>query len=104
MVPGHFVGDTCEAGAMSAAADRRGLLKLMLKMPALRGQLQYLSVRDEGMLSLCGAFDDATDTLERLRRGDLDRHHDIVLEYENICAEIEQEIIKICMGGSTFSN
>jgi hypothetical protein len=89
---------------MSAAADRRGLLKLMLKMPALRGQLQVLSAKDEGILSLCGAFDDATDTLERLRRVNPERHHDIILEYENICAEIEQEIIEICMGGSGLSN
>ena len=83
-----------------SAADRRGLLKLMLKMPALRGQLQVLSARDEGILGLCGAFDDATDTLERLRLSDPERHRLIILEYENICAEIEQDIIKICIGGS----
>lgn len=83
-----------------SAADRRGLLKLMLKMPALRGQLQVLSARDEGVLSLCGAFDDATDTLERLRLSDQEQHHLIILEYENICSEIEQDIIKICMSGS----
>jgi hypothetical protein len=88
---------------MSAAADRRGLLKLMLKMPALRKQLQLLSAGNEGILSLCGAFDDATDTLERLRRVDPERHHTIILEYENICAEIEQDIVKICMGSSRFS-
>lgn len=84
---------------MSAAADRRGLSKLMLKLPALRRQLQILSATDEGVLSLCGAFDDATDTLERLRRTDPERHHDMILEYENICAEIEQDIFKICTGG-----
>jgi hypothetical protein len=100
----HFVDDTCEAGAMSAAEDRRGLLKLMLKMPALRGQLQVLSAKDEGIFSLCGAFDDATETLERLRRANPEQHHDIILEYVNICAEIEQEIIEICMGGSGLSN
>ena len=82
-----------------SAADRRGLLKLMLKMPALRGQLQVLSARDEGVLSLSGAFDDATDTLERLRLSDPVRHRLIILEYENICAEIEQDVIKICISG-----
>jgi hypothetical protein len=87
-----------------SAADRRGLLKLMLKMPALRGQLQALSARDEGVLSLCGAFDDATDTLERLRLSDPERHRLVILEYESICAEIEQDIIKICMSGSGSSN
>jgi hypothetical protein len=84
---------------MSAAADRRGLLKLMLKMPALREQLRILSAGDEGILGLCGAFDDATDTLDRLRRNNPERHSAVILEYENICAEIEQEIIEICMGG-----
>lgn len=87
-----------------SAADRRGLLKLMLKMPALRRQLQGLSARDEGILSLCGAFEDATDTLQRLRLTDPERHRLTILEYENICAEIEQDIIKICMSSSGAPN
>ena len=53
---------------MEAARNRKGLMKLMLRMPALRGQLQLLSVRNEDVFNLCGAFDDASVTLERLRK------------------------------------
>ena len=80
---------------MEAARNRKGLMKLMLRMPALRGQLQLLSVRNEDVFNLCGAFDDASVTLERLRKSGEDQ--DVILEYENICAEIEREIIEICI-------
>ncbi|MGH6862586.1 MAG: hypothetical protein ACRECY_20270, partial [Phyllobacterium sp.] len=60
-----------------STADRRGLLKLMLKLPGLRRQLLVLSAKDEGALSLCGAYDDATDTLERLRRDDPERYCEV---------------------------
>lgn len=89
---------------MSAATERRGLLKLMLKMPALRGQLQVLGARDAGFLSLCGAFDDASNTLERLQRGDQEKNREIILEYQKICAEIEQDIIQTCLSKNTIPN
>ena len=80
---------------MEAARNQKGLMKLMLRIPALRGEIQLLSVRNEDVFSLCGAYDDASLTLERLRKSGEDR--DVVLEYENICAEIEREIIEICI-------
>ena len=80
---------------IEAARNRKGLMKLMLTIPALRGEIQLLSVRNEDVFSLCGAYDDASLTLERLRKSGEDR--DVVLEYENICADIEREIIEICI-------
>ena len=80
---------------MEAARNQKGLMKLMLRIPSLRGELQLLSVRDEDVFSLCGAYDDASLTLERLRKSGEDRV--VVLEYENICADIEREIIEICI-------
>ena len=55
---------------MSTDSDEnhRGLAKLMLKLPVFRGRLQMLSMRNEDFLSLCGAFEEASVTLERLRR------------------------------------
>ena len=37
----------------------------MLKLPVFRGRLQMLSIRNEDFLSLCGAFEEASVTLER---------------------------------------
>lgn len=68
----------------------------MLKLPALRGQLQVLSAQNSTMLSLCDAFHDASSTLDRLRK-DPKADGAMVLEYEALCMEIEGEIIEICL-------
>jgi hypothetical protein len=75
----------------------RGLAKLMLKLPVFRGRLQLLSIRNDDFLSLCGAFEEATVTLERLRRENGERNRLTIEEYETICVEVEQEIIKMCV-------
>jgi hypothetical protein len=45
----------------------RGVSRLMLRLPALRDILRPLAVKSDGLLSLCEAYDDACETLERLR-------------------------------------
>ena len=76
--------------------NRRGLVKLMLKMPALRGRLQMLSATNAGVFSLCGAFEDASSTLDRLRKEKSFVDEAVVREYESLCDEIEKEIMEIC--------
>lgn len=76
--------------------NRRGLLKLMLRLPALRGRLRIVSATNADMFSLCGAFEDASSMLERLRREKTEANPSVVREYENLCHELEQEIIEIC--------
>ncbi len=72
----------------------------MLKLPAMRGQLQMLSARSSTLVSLCDAFDEASSTLDRLRRnGSTDDK--LLLEYESLCSEIENEVIDICIVGRT---
>ena len=68
----------------------------MLKLPAMRGQLQMLSGRNTTLLSLCDAFDEASSTLDRLRRnGSSDLK--LIAEYEMLCSDIEGEVIDICI-------
>jgi hypothetical protein len=76
--------------------NRRGLVKLMLKMPALRGRLQILSATNAGVFGLCGAFEEASTTLERLRKENSRADQAVMREYEALCAEIEEEIIEFC--------
>jgi hypothetical protein len=83
-------------GKMPADHDRRGLFKLMLKMPALRGRLQILSIRDPEVLSLCGAFEDASSTLEILLKENKPSNREKIDEYQTICREIEDDIISLC--------
>ncbi|WP_370637067.1 hypothetical protein [Phyllobacterium chamaecytisi] len=69
---------------------------MMLKLPAMRGQLQMLSTRNSTLVSLCDAFDEASSTLDRLRRnGSSDDR--LLVEYETLCSDIENEVIDICI-------
>ena len=87
-----------DQGSMSLEIEqnRRGLVKLMLKMPALRGRLQILGATNAGMFSLCGAFEEASATLDRLRKEESLVEPSVVREYEALCDDIEREIIEMC--------
>jgi hypothetical protein len=76
--------------------SHQGLVKLMLKMPALRGRLQILSRRDPDVLDLYAAFGEASATLERLLKENDPSNREKVEEYRNICDEIENDIISLC--------
>ena len=80
-----------------AEVERRGLMKLMLRMPALRGKLQLLSAANPELLGLCGAFEEASSTLERLRKENVPSNSNAINEYETLCEELEAEIIEMCM-------
>jgi len=75
--------------------DRRGLAKLMLRLPALRGELQLMAARDAGFLNLCGAFDEASTMLGKLRKKNDEKDRFIEEEYELIVAQIELEVINM---------
>jgi len=76
--------------------SHQGLVKLMLKMPALRGRLQILSRRNPDVLDLCAAFGEASVTLERLLRENSPLEWEKIEEYRSICNEIESDIISLC--------
>lgn len=84
---------------MPYEAKQRGLLKLMLKLPALRRQLQLLSGKNMPLTSLCEAYDEATAMLDRQRRRN-PQDASMVAEYELICLEIEEEVISICLSSA----
>lgn len=69
----------------------------MMRLPDLRRQLQILNARDDQLRSFCGAFEEASSMLDRLRRQADGADPEIIREYEQLCVEIEQEVISICM-------
>ena len=68
----------------------------MLRMPEVRDRLQALSTSNDEVLALCGAFEDASSTLEKLRRDPAGVNPKAILEYEELCRDIEHEILEIC--------
>ncbi len=70
---------------------RRGLWRLMLKLPALRGRLQIVAAKSPALDDLFEAYDDASIALERFRRdGNVTR----IAEYDGICSGIENDVIQ----------
>ncbi|NTI32855.1 hypothetical protein [Rhizobium rhizogenes] len=78
-------------------AAQRGLWRLMLKLPAVRGRLQILAGRSEALDSLCEAYEDASSTLERVLREPGDDKCPLVEEYRTICSEIETDVVAYCL-------
>jgi hypothetical protein len=73
----------------------KGLLRLMVKLPAIRGELQIIYGRDELIRDLAEAYEDAIETLAGLQSNAISKHG-MIREYEAICADIEEEIVRRC--------
>lgn len=80
---------------MSNAGVSRGLLKLMLRLPAFRSELQVIFARDDGLRDLCDAYDEATQVLSWMRANP-NADPAIVADYENVCSGIESEVVELC--------
>lgn len=78
-------------------AAQRGLLKLMLKLPSVRGKIQVLAARSESLVSMCEAYGEASSMLERLESGRAVNEGGILDEYRAICTEIENDVIRYCL-------
>ena len=76
---------------------KRGLWRLMLRLPALRGRLQILAGRSDSLDGLCEAYEDASVALDRMLREPGDTRSPMVSEYQTICREIESEVIQYCL-------
>jgi hypothetical protein len=94
-------GDLMARGSSSEeiphGTGQLGLWRLMLKLPAVRGELQVLAPRMASLGDLCEAYEDASVMLGRLRNKPGEESCPLVHEYEAICAEIESEVIQYCL-------
>jgi glycine cleavage system pyridoxal-binding protein P len=75
---------------------QQGLLKLMLKLPTLRGRLQTLAVSSTSLENYCEAYGEARAMLERMESGRETHDEGVVTEYRTICCEIENDVIEYC--------
>ncbi|CAN7270889.1 hypothetical protein [Rhizobium sp. LjRoot254] len=73
----------------------KGLLRLMVRLPAIRGELQIIHGRDQLIRDLTEAYEDAIETLAGLQSNPVSQRG-LIHEYETICADIEEEIVRRC--------
>lgn len=80
-----------------AGKSKKGLWRLMLKLPALRGRLQILAASSSVLDDLCEAYEIASSAFEALSKrnepGDAAR----AAEYEGLCSEIEGDVIHLVL-------
>ncbi|QFY63414.1 hypothetical protein FZ934_24430 (plasmid) [Rhizobium grahamii] len=72
---------------------QRGLWRLMLKLPAIRGRLQVIAATSSRLNGAFEAYEEACVALERFKR---ERDRDscpLVEEYEALCTEIESDVL-----------
>ncbi len=82
---------------MRAAAEQKGLWRLMLKLPSMRGQLQILAAKPNALAALCEAYEDASSTRDNLQRQGADADPALRKEYEDLCVDIETDVIDYCL-------
>jgi hypothetical protein len=78
-------------------ASQRGLLRLMLKLPAIRGRLQVLARNSPSLSDLLEAYEEAATMLDRLATDGGVPDDDLRREYEAICSELEADVIEFCL-------
>lgn len=71
-------------------------MKLMIRLPALRGELQVIHGHDDTLRELAAAYEDATQMLATLRTNSA-ADRGLVREYEAICSGLEEEIVGRCI-------
>jgi len=71
----------------------RGRRKLMLRLPDIRHLLAEIT--SETLGEMFEAYDLAVDALDRFRI-QRPREDELITEYEQLCREIEQEVVVYC--------
>jgi hypothetical protein len=86
-------GDTSPASAVRKS-EQLGRLKLMLRLPAQRTELEEIGTRESALDGLFDAYNEATDMLHRLLQVSPPTDGALALEYRKICSEIEADVVR----------
>lgn len=88
----------------SRDASHRGLLKLMLRLPALRDELQLIWPSELSLRELCEAYEQATLTFDRFITHPGEAGPGIIEEYRLLCRELETDVTARCLASLRSSN
>lgn len=83
--------------AIGGSLARKGLWRLMLKLPAMRGRMQIIAVKSAALRELFEAYEEASMTAERLAGQGTLANSTRLVEYQTICAEIENDVVQLVL-------
>lgn len=97
--PWPGVRNTMDERGDSDGSDlaQRGLWRLMLKLPAMRGRLQIMAVKSTILKDLCEAYEEACMAVEQLSKQNLNTGAHRIREYQNLCSEIETDVVHLVL-------
>lgn len=91
------MGDTRGFAKNGSKEAQRGLWRLLLKLPSIRGRLQIIAARSSHLNELFEAYEEANVALARFQR-ERDREDcPLIEEYEALCAEIENDVLRFVL-------
>lgn len=79
---------------IGSSASRRGLWRLMLKLPSMRGRLQILAATSTPLDGMLEAYEEASTTLERMTQEREAERDALIDEYQTVCSEIETDVVR----------
>lgn len=88
--------DDDDEARKSELRARRGLRRLMLRLPSSREKLRALKEPSTGLSSLAEAYEDASVMYFSLLRSGDAADPTLVREYGQICREIEDDVARYC--------
>lgn len=91
------MGPGSSDGRSPEGAAKRGLWRLMLKLPAVRATMQALEGKSAALTGLFEAYEDTCATLDRLLRNPDTSDPAMIAEYRTICSEIEADVLRYCL-------
>ncbi|MDM9623017.1 hypothetical protein A6U87_07370 [Rhizobium sp. AC44/96] len=91
------MGDTRGFARNGSKEAQRGLWRLLLKLPSIRGRLQIIAARSSHLNELFEAYEEANVALGRFQK-ERDREScPLIEEYEALCAEIESDVLRLVL-------
>lgn len=83
--------------ATNSTAAQRGLWRLLIKLPAVRGRLQLIAARSSKLNDIFEAYEEANSALERYYKNRDGSDCVLIEEYEALCSEIEADILRLVL-------
>jgi hypothetical protein len=95
------MGDARASAKNGSREAQRGLWRLMLKLPAIRGRLQLIAPTTTNLNEMFEAYEEANVALERFLRDRDGGSSPLIKEYEALCADIESDVIRLVLDHSS---
>ncbi|WP_244490371.1 hypothetical protein [Rhizobium sp. Root708] len=95
------MGDREETANSSSQKAQRGLWRLMLKLPAIRGRLQIIAAQSTHLNGMFEAYEDAYVALQRFQKERGQNDGPLIKEYETLCSDIESDVLSIILNSTS---